>query len=349
MRSPAAWLVLGALLVIALLAAVDALRGDSSTPGSGETEDVTTERRPETARGPPTIEGQTAVAAELAASRISGTLYLTDAECRLWTLFLPDLAWRLVNESSPDCRFAVSPLGDNVLVGDAAWDPTGYIGAVEQTTADVGPRIEVSSPLTGWRALFVGSSPAFRPDGTLTFVRDGELWGWVERPCAGARETVAFEARGVVERCARVLVTRGALRRAFRRGFAAVQDPTLGEAVWLDARTVVVLVHGRRAGHGIAVFVDGKVRARRAAFVPQVSDLEASPRGTRVAYRADGAMLFYDRDLRDVGFRADVRAITWPPDQRFTVQATDSSVYLVRPGEPMIQIPVATSDIGWVD
>lgn len=349
MRSAVTWLVAGALLVIALLAAVDALREDSSALGSGETEDVTTEGRLGTAPGPPTIEGQTAVAAELAAAKVSGRLYLTDAECRLWMLFLPQLAWRLVNESSPGCRFAVSPLGDNVLVGDAVWDPTGYIGAVEQATAAVGPHIEVSSPLTGWLAFFGGSSPAFRPDGTLTFVRDGELWGWVERPCAGARETVVFEARGVVERCARVLVTREALRRAFRRGFAAVQDPTLGEAVWLDTRTVVVLVHGRDVGHGIAVFVDGKVRARHAAFVAQVADLEASPRGTRVAYRADGAMLVFDRDLRDVGFRADVRAITWPPDQRFTVQATDSSVYLVRPAEPMIQIPVATSDIGWVD
>jgi hypothetical protein len=111
---------------------------------------------------------------------------------------------------------------------------------------------------------------------------------------------------------------------------------------------VAVLVHGSTSGHGIAFLVDGEVRARHAAFVSQVTDLEASPRGTRVAYRAGGVLVF-DRDLRDAGFLADARAIAWPPDQRLTVEATNSSLYLIRPGEPMIQIPVAASDIGWVD
>ena len=318
-------------------------------PGERRDQSVTTETRLETAPGPPTIEGQTAVAGELAAARINGTLCLTDAACGLWTLQLPDLAWRsLDDEPSSECRFAVSATGQH-LIGNADWSPTGYLGAAERETDGGRPRILVISDATDWTFSFAGSAPAFRPDGALTFVRRGTLWGWVEGPCRPGEESVVFRSpEAAVERCARVLLPRGEIRSAFRRGIAAVQDPTLGEAVWLDARTLVVLVHGDTAGHGIAVLVDGEVRAQHAAWVSQVSDLEASPLGTRVAYRAGGVLVF-DRNLRDAGFLADARAIAWPSDQRLTVEATNSSLYLIRPGESMIHIPVAASDIAWVD
>ena len=199
MRSPITLLVVGALLVIGLVAAVDGLRGDSpSAPVSVQTEDVTTERRPEAAAGPPAIEDARAVAGELAAARINGTLYLTDARCRLWTLQLPDLAWRsLDDEPSSECRFAVSATGQH-LIGNADWSPTGHLGAAERETDGGRPRILVISDATDWTFSFAGSAPAFRPDGALTFVRRGTLWGWVEGPCqpgARARHARSTSAR----------------------------------------------------------------------------------------------------------------------------------------------------------
>jgi hypothetical protein len=205
MRSPVTWLVVGALLVIAFVATVDGLRGDSlSAPVSVQTEDVRTERRPEAAAGPPVIEDARAVAADLAAARINGTLYLTDAGCRLWTLQLPELAWRsLDDEPRSECRFAVSATGRH-LIGNADWSPTGDLGAVERQ-ADAGrPRILVLSSATDWTFSFEGSAPAFRPDGALTFVRGGTLWGWVEGPCLPGGESVVFRSLEAVERCARV-------------------------------------------------------------------------------------------------------------------------------------------------
>jgi hypothetical protein len=346
MRSVATWLVAGALLAIALVAGLDALRGEAPTAQSpsAETAEVRTATGEARSPGRPPIEDSLAVRAELEVAGVSGTLYLTDRDCRLWALELPFLTWRLQRTASaPDCRFALSPTDRRALFGDAGWHPSGDLGAVERDG-----RIELSSVATGWTFQFEGSEPAFRPDGTLSFVRGGALWGWVEAPCRPGEPRVEFRSVELAVRCARPLLPRGVFERAFRRGFAAVQDPALAEAVWLDARTVVVLVHGQEAGHGIAVFVDGKVRARHAAFVPQVSDLEASPRGTRVAYRADSVLLF-DGNLQDAGFSADAHAIAWPPDQRFTLVATESSVYVLRPGETMIQIPVAAADIAWAD
>jgi hypothetical protein len=346
MRSVVTWLVAGALLAIALAAGVDALRGDapSAQPPSAETEDVRTDAAQARPAGPPRIEDSLAVRAELEVAEISGTLYLTDGDCRLWALELPFLTWRQQGAASaPDCRFALSPTERRALFGDAGWHPSGDLGAVERDG-----RIEVSSVATGWSFEFEGSKPAFRPDGALTYVRGRTLWGWVEAPCRPGEARVEFRSVERAVRCARLLLPRGVFERAFRGGFAAVQDPMLAEAVWLDGRTVVVLVHGQEAGHGIAVLVDGKVSARHAAFVPQVSDLEASPRGTRVAYRADSVLLF-DRNLQDAGFGADAHAIAWPPDQRFTLVATESSVHVLRPGETMIQIPVDAADIAWAD
>lgn len=150
-----------------------------------------------------------------------------------------------------------------------------------------------------------------------------------------------------VERCARVLLPRGEIRSAFRRGIAAVQDPTLGEAVWLDARTLVVLVHGDTAGHGIAVLVDGEVRAQHAAWVSQVSDLEASPLGTRVAYRAGGVLVFDRNPGRGLPRRR-------PCDRVAVGSAAHRGGDQLEPvphptGRVMIHIPVAASDVAWVD
>jgi hypothetical protein len=355
MRSAATWLVVGAVLVIALVAGVDALREESprprASPTSAETEEVGTEEPDAAVSGPPAIADNVAVRAELEVAGISGALYVTDRECRLWALDLPFLEWRSqLSGPGPDCRFALSSRG-RALFGKAAWDPAGDLGAVQEMTGETGARIRVSSEATGWSYRFPGSSPAFRPDGTLTFVRDGELWGWVEGRCPAGRVTVVFRSLGATERCGRVLLSQTELRRAFREGVAALRNPSLSEAVWLDPRTAVVLVHGS-VGHGVAVLVDGEVRARQAVFTGQVSDLEASPRGTRVALRFGDTVFVFDRRLQDAGSRPGAgggREIAWPPDERLTVVATESNIYVVRPGDPMIQIPVAVSDIAWAE
>lgn len=356
MRSVATWLVVGALLAVALVAAVDALRGGSSSaPASAETEDVATRERAAAAVGPPRIEGNVDLAPGLTAEGIGGLLYLTDAECRLWVLSLPTLTW--LGERSgpvPDCAFAVSPQGLNVLPGRAAWDRTGSLGAVDVSTSEAGPRIEVSSPLSSWTFGFEGSSPAFKPDGTLTFVREGELWGWVEKPCSAGMETVVFRSRRRVERCARVLMSRTKLQRLAPSEIELADEP-LREALWLDPKTLVMLLGDQSGGGAVVMTVTGGRRRASVWFSGmRASELEASPRGTHVALRLDGDVALLDRNLLGPlpGLPEPTRAIAWPQDQRFTVVAGESSVFIIRRGEPqagLIEIPIAASDIGWAN
>ena len=154
---------------------------------------MTTETRLETAPGPPTIEGQTAVAGELAAARINGTLCLTDAACGLWTLQLPDLAWRsLDDEPSSECRFAVSATGQH-LIGNADWSPTGHLGAAERERTAVG--------LASWSSRMprIGLSRSRAP------LRHS---GRTEHLPSSAEERCGDGSRGPASR-ARVLVTVG--------------------------------------------------------------------------------------------------------------------------------------------
>ena len=73
-----------------------------------------------------------------------------------------------------------------------------------------------------------------------------------------------------------------------------------------------------------------------------------------VALRLDGHVKLFDRNLRGLlaGFPEHARAIAWPPDERFTVVATGSSVHFVAPSDPRLLLaepPLAPSDLGWAD
>jgi hypothetical protein len=362
MRSAATWVVVGALGVLGLLAGVDALRGGEEVrPAVRET--TTQPRRseppPGTASGPPSIESHAVLVGGLTAAEIQGTLYLTDTECRLWALRLPELEWRWRRSAPADvCSFALPPPGSGgaPLFGRAVWSPAGDLGAVDVTSVLAGAAIEVLSPATGWAHRFRGAQPAFRPDGTLTFVRNEELWEWAAGRCPAGVERLVFRGVRAVQRCARVVLSRAHLQRAFRGMVPALREPSLSEAVWLDRRTVVALVHGRTSRETvIAAFVDGKVRAFFLAFGAAVSDLEASPRGTWVAARFGSSTQFFDRRLHAweaPGGVENVREIAWPPDERFALVATDASVYVVRPANPqgrLIVISIAASDLAWAD
>jgi hypothetical protein len=359
MRSAATWVVVGALGILGLLAAVDALRGGEEVqPAVAET--TTRQRRselpPETASGPPRIVDRAALARSLAAAGIAGTLYLTDAECRLWALRFPELEWRWQRSTPAEvCSFALPPARGAPLFGRAVWSPAGDLGAVDITSVLAGAAIEVLSPATGWAHRFRGARPAFRPDGALTFVRSGELWEWSAGHCWRRAERVVFRGREAVERCARLVLSRGGLRRELRGKLPALREPSLSEAVWLDRRTALVLVHGRTSQETvIAAFSDGHVRALFPAFGAAVSDLEASPRGTHLAARFGGDVLIFDRRLRTRGSAPggldNVREIAWPPDESFALVATGASVFVVRPPNPqgrLIEIPIAASDLAW--
>ncbi len=157
------WLVVGALAAIALVAAVDSLRGEDEGPASA----------------PGTTTEQTATEAAPAAAgpeAFGGVLYYADESCELRAARLPTLE-AVEAPSWDECRFVLSPDGTRASGAGSGWDPHSdpRIGRLFQSE---GGSIQVSSNLGPEGEPFRGSVPAWRPDGTLTYFADGAVREW---------------------------------------------------------------------------------------------------------------------------------------------------------------------------
>ena len=144
MRPLVTWLLVGALLVLGLLAARDAFQSEGSAAPSPITEHAV-----QAAAGPPEIPGRTALVSQLKKIGAHGVLYVTDVSCQRFVLRLPTLEWTTNRElPGSDCGLWTRQPSDA---------DTGI--AARQVNADT---IEVTSG--GWSFGFEGTSPAFKPD-----------------------------------------------------------------------------------------------------------------------------------------------------------------------------------------
>jgi hypothetical protein len=188
MRPLGTWVVIGALALIGLFAARDALRGDEAPASSPAVQKLEKRRNaPPADVRPPQIADKDRLAAELQSLGAGGILYLTDANCRRYLLGLPALVWTTAQGlPGPDCTRGGRPVVS---------ERSGL--AAEQVGAET---IEVSSEI--WSFRFPGFSPAFKPGGTLTFVRDGRVYEWASACPVGAA-TVTFRGLREIDRCRR--------------------------------------------------------------------------------------------------------------------------------------------------
>jgi hypothetical protein len=300
-----------ALIAIGVFALVDALRdGKAAAP-------------PET--GPaPTTEPRPPPAEALRAAGVTGTLYMTlpvDEGCVLHTLGLPDLesggALRL-----DSCRFDVSPTG-KIVVGSPC---PGRVVQVHRYNR--APR------------RLKGCAPAWRPDGTLTFVRGGDI-----RTADGE-----------------ILVRH--VERAARFWFSELRPVTVSAIAWLTDSRVAVVLSGRRPGGGdvLAVFQGGRVlpgvdlsrnaalyvdRPRQRLYVGEpASDL--SPAGITV-YTRDGE---FSREF--TAFEANANAYAALDERSYAFARPDNiCIYERRDPPPREPFPIAclpfdVVDLAWV-
>lgn len=316
MRPLVTWTLVAALLLIALFAARDALQSNGTAAAP-----PTRERSVQPA-GPPSIPGRPELVAELKQLGAHGALYVTDAECRRFVLRLPTLVWTTKTElAGPDCGFWARPPSDA---------DTGL--AARHVNADT---IEVASG--GWSHGFRGTSPAFRPDGTLTFVRGGRLREWTGR-CPPDAEKVVFQALHDVALCDRPVP--GA-------------PDGVREVAWLGVRDYAVIT-GPDQATSLEV-VRGARRERLFNSVgARMGALEASPAGRYVVVRLDGALTLFRTDgpraLRPLPASDELaRSITWSGDERLAALATESSVE-VFPSDAAgraVRIPLAAAAVEW--
>jgi hypothetical protein len=315
MRPLATWVVIGALALIGLFAARDAMRSDKAPASAPATTTLAKQRRLPPAQQP-RIVGHAGLAADLRALGAQGVLYLTDANCRRFLLRLPSLAWTPQGLPGPVCP-------DTTVVDERF----GF--EANQVDADI---IEVRSE--DWSLRFEGTAPAFGPEGRLTFIRAGRLFEWTVS-CPPAAERVVFRGFRALARCPQPV--RGAPQH-------------LQELVWLTGTSFAAVAGPEQAAslivvrHGVTTRIFNAVGAR-------IGALSASPHGRYVAARVDESLVLFDLHRRGalVG-GTGARAISWSPDERFWAVAEESSIAIFRAQQPRtaaVSLPLSAVDVDW--
>jgi hypothetical protein len=327
-------LAVGLLVVVA---AIDALRGGGGAPGTTR----------------PVLDAQPALVRGLTNLGARGRLVYTDARCTVRALALPSLRETARPAAlDPACAFSLSPDGRRASSPGADWSPDGRLVAVcRGTIVGVWVRRERGTAQQEWD----GCSPAWRPDGVLTLVREGELLE-VRPGCAGPPP------------CERVLLGRAVLRQAATRHPTArnapglVSEPEVEDVVWLSRSRVAVLLGVRFGGRLapespldlLAVFAGRRVIATNGGLDDHLTALLRSPRGRYVAtrpdrlFRSDASRIFLPASL--VG----VKALAFSPDERLLVVATRSNLVvldlsaLARGSTSRgLRIPVVAQGVDW--
>jgi hypothetical protein len=320
MRRRGTWLVVGALIALGAIAAADALRGPQEVvapPGKTEQPAPTVARPGEPA--------------------MIGALYYSDAndECRLSGVTVPDLGNPAFDPSTGpppklrSCRFTMSPDGEAALQGDVEWSPSGSLHARETRNA-----IRLGSARSNRMVRLRGRSPAFKPDGTLTYVRDEKLVEWRGRAVFSTRD----------------------LRRTMP-GQRSLGPLTLRDVAWLTETRLAAVVGvdaGTPASREFFAVIEGeRVLATNGGFFGEGHTIEASPGGAYFAEWFRNVLLgVRDRNGREMVLPTvqGVRALTWSPDERWAAVATRFSVFLVRTheGEARIRrLPIVARDLAW--
>jgi hypothetical protein len=263
------------------------------------------------------------VAARLHREGARGVLYFVDRACRLRALRLPSL------ESAPaprdgGCRALVSP--STAPPGWSLWPRDTPLAAYcERGRVIVSGSAGESLPMIG------GCSPAWRLDGSMTYIRRGAI---VQFPRTGRARVVRSR-----EQLALALERAPALRGT--TGWRATNVAWLG-----PTRFAIVAERPGRAV--LAVFAGRRIVA--VAGVPRrVSELMASPRGSYLVLRALGTLHVYRvaRSSLTPGRRFGVPvAIAWSPDERWVAVAWAARIVLARAGE-QIALPLPAIDLAW--
>jgi hypothetical protein len=353
---PTTLVIVAAVALLGLFAALDTLRG-TSTATSQPTSTGEQPVQVETVVLEPEIEERADVQRRLRTAGVTGTLFMTDEDCRLRALSLPDLRWVLDSGAQGlQCEFAVAPDSRRVVRfgGGLSWSPDGRMSASCEASAVAvhGRTGQEVGRLRGYCA------PAWKPDGTFTAARAGTL--------VGVRASCEQAARECEER---VVLTPADLEPALRAGsteLRVLQSPSIRQAIWLSDSRVALIIRSRvrdqpGSTYDLLAIFEGRIVVGEPVGNSHFDELVASP--TRRDLAAHGSaprgLSFVDSEGRLLARNpiASGHHAAWSPDERWTAIATGGSTYVFRTAEieffnsdsrpRAIRVPVHAADVEW--
>jgi hypothetical protein len=325
MRRWSTALVVGAVFILAGLAAADALR-DHDEPQASAPAPTIPRPRPQTLRE------------LLRREEIAGFVVYSDQDCLLHSLLLPQLEDDVVREESGAgvlyCRFGMTG-GRMLEVGEVMSPDRSSIARCRAGRVVVR---DAQSDLE--RQDVAGCPPAWRPDGALTYPRGNAILQ-DGRPLFTARE---------LRRAARLHPNVAGVGAGIPI-FAHATD-----LAWLDEDHLVATLEIRVQGVeplNLAVLFDGKAVVAVATNRGQgLGNWVVSSQGAYAASE-DGTIVSRDGGSTDPPANLpDGTAVAFSPDERWLAYTSGVSIYLIgtpRNSEPgrIIRLPVPARDLVW--
>ena len=271
------------------------------------------------------LSDRDALAGRLRTDNASGVLYFVDSACRLHALRLPSLAATAAPRDG-GCRALVSPA--SAPPGWSLWPRNTPLAA----RCDEHRRVIVSASAGPSLPMIGGCSPAWRPDGSMTYIRRGAI---VQFPRTGRAQVLRSKSQlaGALERLPAL------------RGMSGWQA---SRVAWLSpARFAVVASNGSRTV--LAVFSGRRIVALKPRVPSRVIELRGSPRGNYVVLGTASGVRVYDarrRDLPRVRRFGMLVSVAWSIDERWLAIAQQQEVLLVGPHGSIV-LPLQALDLAW--
>jgi hypothetical protein len=334
------WLLAAGVAGLVFVAGVDALRSTDDEPSSAPTEEpqepATTEVAEEEEAPVAVRTPKDVAAAGLRRAGVRGVLTYADPDCRIHVVRLPDLVEREAPEAR-SCSFAPQRLEEMTFDGTAV-SPDGALGA----------RCEGDAVRVGWRSepgstSYAGCKPAWRLDGALSVVRDGEVVVLSGQLADGARVRERPE------------LTRADLDAALGPTWPGY-ELSVEEAAWLAESRLAAVVRARSEDERLdflAVFANGELVGQPGFGYGDLGPVRVSPSGRFAVARIDapGGLAVIDTDGRTV--RPAIRhgyALAWSPDERWIATAAPDGIYVFESGDratAIYHVPLQARDLFW--
>lgn len=251
----------------------------------------------------------------------------------------PDLHGLLVLEG-PDCvpvAFRLPALDEKLPphgpdCGGTVWSDDGTLSAKCHGGVTTIVPADLSGPLT-----VRGCSPAWRPDGALSVIRNGGL--------------VVGRRHGHPQ----LFISKDQLVGWLNGRLASGQGYEFASVAWIDRTNVAAILQGPRpAEQALAVMSPDGLELFVAELGQRIDSLRASPRGDLAFARNRLAREYVV--LRRTGTEVPIprignaRAAAWSPDGEWIALATRTSTFIARLGtrEVVLQVPTGGDALAWL-